>query len=437
MHVIVIGGGWAGLAAAVELSLADFRVTLIEAAKQAGGRARRVETRGATFDNGQHLMLGAYRELLRLLEVIGVREEQVFTRRPLRLDMRSSRRQRMNITFPALPAPWHTLAGFARAQGLDRSERFRAVALCMQLFFSGFKLAEDLSVAAWLHRARQPERLIKMLWEPLCLAAMNTPLSRASARIFIRVLHETFAAERSASDMLFPRVDLGAVFPDPALRFVKARGGKALHGERALQLGIRNERILGVTTRHGVIEADHVIVAVPPGECLRLVQAHPPLRELAQKLSALEHEPVCTLYLQYPPEIRLGCEMVGLLNGMGQWILDLGDAGHPGRMAVVISGPGEHMGLNNAALSDEIVRQIAELFPQWPAPSHNYIIREKRATFSCHSGVDALRPSTRTPIAGCWLAGDYTDTGLPATLEGALRSGVRAAREIIDSSGSA
>ena len=115
MHIIIIGGGWAGLAAAVELSQADFRVTLIEAAKQAGGRARRVETRGLAFDNGQHLTLGAYREMLRLLGMIGVSEEQAFLRRPLRLEMRSPRQDTICIEFPALPAPWHTVA---QAQGL-------------------------------------------------------------------------------------------------------------------------------------------------------------------------------------------------------------------------------------------------------------------------------------------------------------------------------
>ena len=435
MHIVVIGAGWAGLAAAIELSNAGLRVTLVEAAGQPGGRARRVETQGMAFDNGQHLTLGAYREMLRLLGVIGMSEEQAFLRRPLRMEMRSPRQDNICIEFPALPAPWHTVAGFARARGLRWSERYRALALCTHLFFSGFKLNDDLNVKAWLRRARQPPRLIKMLWEPLCLATLNTPLDQASAKIFIRVLHEAFAAERSASDMLFPRVDLGAVFPGPAVRFVEARGGKTLFGERVLGLDIRNGRVLGVTMRRGVIDADQVIVAVSPGDCLRLVQPHAALLDIARNLAALGHEPICTVYLQYPLEIRLGIEMIGLLDGMGQWIIDLGDAGHPGRMAVVISGPGVHMAMDNAALINDITRQIAEQFPHWPVPTHSLVIREKRATFSCRNGIDALRPGTRTPVEGCWLAGDYTDTELPATLEGALRSGVRAAREIIGRSG--
>jgi squalene-associated FAD-dependent desaturase len=433
MHVVIIGAGWAGLAAGIELSRANIQVTLIEAAKQAGGRARQVEAHGLAFDNGQHLMLGAYSEMLRLLRDIGIPEERVFNRRPLRLAMRAPRQDEMSIEFPALPAPWHVVTGFARARGLSWAERYRALALCTQLFFSGFKLDKDLGVAAWLHSANQPERLIKALWEPLCLAALNTPVDQASAQVFIHVLHEAFAGRRSDADMLFPRLDLGAVFPEPAIRFIEGHGGTVRFGERVAALDIGDGRIAGVITRQGVIGADHVIVAASPGEALRLMEPQPLLNDIARQLAALRYEPICTIYLQYPPEIRLGCEMLGLLEGTGQWLLDLGDAGHPGRMAVVISGPGAHMAQDNAALINVICGEISEHFSHWPPPTQSFVIREKRATFSCHADVATLRPGSRTAVEGCWLAGDYTDTGLPATVEGALRSGVRAAREILGS----
>ncbi len=431
MHVIIIGAGWAGLAAAIELSRAEIQVTLVEAAKRPGGRARRVETQGLAFDNGQHLMLGAYSELLRLLNVIGVAEDQVLNRQPLRLAMRAPQMDKMCIAFPTLPAPLHVITGFLGAKGFSRSERYRALALCTRMFFSGFKLAGDRSVAVWLREMHQPQRLITTLWEPLCLAALNTPIQQASAQVFIHVLHEAFAGKRSDADMLFPRLDLGAVFPKPALRFIEQHGGTLHLGERAVSLDVRGGRLMGVTTRRGVIEANHVIVAVAPSDALRLLAPHRTLLEITDQLAALRYEPICTVYLQYPTETRLGCEMLGLLGGTGQWIFDLGESGFPGRMAVVISGPGNHMALENDTLCDDVIRQIAGHFPQWSAPSQHLVIREKRATFSCHTDISALRPDNRTPLQDCWLAGDYTDTGLPATLEGALRSGVRTAREII------
>ena len=428
MHIVIIGAGWAGLAAAIELSRADIQVTLIEAAKGAGGRARRVDIQDMAFDNGQHLMLGAYSEMLRLLNVIGIPEEQALRRRPLRLEMRAPQQDMMCLAFGALPAPWHVIAGFVQARGLGWRERYRALGLCTQLFFSGFKLTQDLSVADLLNDAKQPERLIKALWEPLCLAALNTPLHQASARVFIQVLHETFAGRRSDADMLFPRADLGAVFPEPAMRYIREHGGILRFAERVAALEVHDGRVTGVTTHREQIPADHVIIAASPSEALRLLEPHPLLQDINRQLAGLRYEPICTIYLQYPPDVRLGREMLGLLDGPGQFLFDLGDAGHPGRMAVVISGPGPHMTQDNAALGGEVARQIGEHFPEWPAPSHTLVIREKRATFSCHVDIDALRPGTRTPVASCWLAGDYTDTGLPATLEGALRSGVRAAR---------
>jgi squalene-associated FAD-dependent desaturase len=387
------------------------------------------------FDNGQHLMLGAYGEMLRLLNIIGMPEAQAFHRRPLRLAMRGPHRDEMCIEFPTLPAPWHVVVGFARAKGFSRMERYRALALCTQLFFSGFKLDKDLSVAAWLRGVNQPERLIKALWEPLCLAALNTPLEQASAQVFIHVLHEAFAGRRSDADMLFPRVDLGAVFPEPALRFIGAHGVTVRFGERVAALNVSDGRVAGVSTRQGGIGADHVIIAASSGAALRLMEPHPLLQDIVRQLAALRYEPICTIYLQYPPEIKLDCEMLGLLEGTGQWLLDLGDSGFPGRMAVVISGPGAHMAQDNASLCDAITGQIAGHFPTWPPPSHRLVIREKRATFSCQTDIAALRPGSRSAVEGCWLAGDYTDTGLPATLEGALRSGVRVAREILESDG--
>jgi squalene-associated FAD-dependent desaturase len=435
MHVAIIGAGWAGLAAAIELSRTDTQVTIVEAAKHAGGRARRIETHGMAFDNGQHLLLGAYSEMLRLLDIVGVPENQVLVRRPLRLALRTQQQTQMSIEFPVLPAPWHTVFGFMRARGFSWSERYHAMALCTRLFFSGFKLDNDVSVAAWLRNANQPPPLVAALWEPLCLAALNTPIEQASARIFIRVLHEAFAGRRSDADMLFPRVDLGAVFPEPASHFLKEHGASLRHGERVLSLDVRHRRVIGVTSRQGGIAADHVIIATSPSEALRLLAPHPVLNEIVGQLAALRHEPICTIYLQYPATTRLGCEMLGLLGGTGQWILDLSETGFPGRMAVVISGPGDHMTQDNHALCNDVAGQVAANFPHWPAPSHRLVIREKRATFSCRVNVAALRPRGRTPLQGCWLAGDYTATGLPATLEGAVRSGVSTAREVLASDG--
>jgi hydroxysqualene dehydroxylase len=433
MHVIIIGAGWAGLAAGVELSRADIQVSLFEATKYPGGRARRVETQGMSFDNGQHLMLGAYKEMLRLQRIIGLSEENIFQRRRLRLDMHSNTCEKVCIEFPKIPAPWHAVAGFAQAEGLSWVERYRALALCAQLYFSNFKLDTDISVAEWLKRAKQSERIVETLWGPLCLAAMNTPMTQASAVLFIRVLHEAFTKNHDDADMLFPRVDLGSIFPEPALQYIYAHGGTAHFTNRVTTLEINDGHIEGMTTSQGeTFHADHILIAASPLEALRLIEPYPLLNDISKQIAMLRYEPICTIYLQYPSDTRLGSEMMGLLGGMAQWIFDLSSSGHPGRMAAVISGPGPHMEEDNTTLIDAISRQISEHFPNWPCHENSFVIREKRASFSSYVGVNANRPGLSTPVQGCWLAGDYTATGLPATLEGAIRSGIRAAQAILD-----
>ena len=165
---------------------------------------------------------------------------------------------------------------------------------------------------------------------------------------------------------------------------------------------------------------------------MRLIEPHPLLNNISGLIAKLRYEPICTIYLQYPSDTRLGSEMMGLLDGMAQWIFDLSASGHPGRMAAVISGPGPHTEEDNTTLVDVISKEISKHFPDWPPPENNFVIREKRASFSSHVGVNANRPGMSTPVQGCWLAGDYTATGLPATLEGAIRSGISAAQAILD-----
>ena len=441
MHVIVVGGGWAGLAAAVELCCHGVRVTLLEAASQLGGRARSV-THGSLFiDNGQHLLLGAYRDTLRLLQVVGVAETAVLQRQPLHLLLKSPHQTDIRIRCPTLPAPLHLITGLLRAKGLTMADRLAALPLCRSVLTAGvikYNAEQDISVAAWLARHKQSSALIRILWQPLCLAILNTPVEAASAQVFIRVLKDAFARQRNDSDLLFSRVDLGSIFPGPARRFIETHGGAVILNQRVKALRLYDSTVQGVTTATQEINADHVILAIPPVSCQRLLEPHAELCGIAQRLAQISHEPICTVYVQYPPHVKLELPMIGLLDTTSQWVFDRGLYGsaQAGLMAVVISGPGEHMTLSNRALSTRVVDELCQIFTEWPAPLHDpkdaIIIREKRATFSCHTGIGSLRPAAKLPVHGAWLAGDYTDTGYPATLEGAVRSGIHCARTLLN-----
>jgi hydroxysqualene dehydroxylase len=429
--VVVVGGGWAGLAAAVELTHAGIPVTLIEAARQLGGRARCVRFGELRVDNGQHILLGAYREWLALLRRIGLEEQQVVRRLPLELEMAGAHDPGLRLRAPALPAPLHLLAALLGARGLTLRERLAALRFGHFLARARLPPEQDRTVATLLRERRQPARLVRLLWEPLCLAALNTPIETASAQLFLQVLRESFRHRRRDSDLLLPVTDLGSALPEPALHYIEHHGGQVWLNRRVTGLRLAGNRLQGVELGDDFLPARQLVLAANPASCQRLLSPHEAFTDIVRGLARLEHQPITTLYLRYPETVRLHRPMLGLLDGPGQWIFDRGLAGQPGLMAVVISAAGAHMDLDNTDLGNAVVRQLATLFPHWPAPRERLVIREKRATFASQVGVAALRPASATPVAGCWLAGDYTATGLPGTLEGAVLSGRSCARAIL------
>jgi squalene-associated FAD-dependent desaturase len=429
--VVVVGGGWAGLAAAVELTHHGVPVILIEAARQLGGRARCVRFDDLRVDNGQHLLVGAYQATLKLIERLGLQESDVLFRMPLSLRMDSLNGRGLEFRVPRLPRPLHLLAGLATAPGLSLAERWAAAALGRAVEREILTVDQDMSVQAWLMGHRQPVSLVGRLWEPLCLATLNTPLRQASARLFLQVLQGTFKGPPQCSDLLIPRTDLGSAIPAPSLDFIERHGGQVRLNQRVLGLDIQNGRVQGVRLRTECLPARQLVLAVDPVMCQRLLASHEALQPIAGQLQQLGTEPTSTVYLRYPRSVALDRPLRGLVGATSQWLFDRRVAGQPGLMAAVISAGGPHMGLSNRDLAQRVARELARLRPRWPAPLASLVIREKRATFAARVGVDRLRPDQRTSIDGLWLAGDFTQTELPATLEGAVRSGQHCATQIL------
>jgi len=426
-NVLVVGGGWAGLAAAVELTQHGIPVTVLEAARQLGGRARCIPFGDQRIDNGQHLMIGAYQAMLHLMTTVGVDPDTAFLRQPLDLHMRGLRQPELRMRTHKLPAPLHLALALASVRGLPPHERLQLLRFSYRLLRNKIVLDTDITAQALLMGERQGARVIRALWEPLCLASMNTPVAEASATMFLEVLRRTFTTEARNSDLLIPKDDLGVLLPEPALDFIERGGGTVLLNHRVEHLLIDTEGCHGVTWRGGELKARHVILAVHPVMCRRLLAPHPALAGIAAELGQLRQEPITTVYLRYPESVALASALQGLQDGIGQWIFDRRIAGHPGLIAVVISGRGDHLAMDNTVLGEQITMELAMLHPDWPAPLATRVIREKRATFAATVDVDRHRPATITPVPGLWLAGDFTATGLPATLEGAVLSGQRAA----------
>jgi squalene-associated FAD-dependent desaturase len=430
----VIGAGWAGCAAGVELADHGYQVTLFEASRTLGGRARCVEVEGKRLDNGQHILLGAYRDTLNLMKRLGLRIEDAVLRLPLQMRYPPNTGG-MDFVAPCLPAPFHMAAALLRAKGLSGEDKLAMARFTTTARWMDWQLDDDCSVTELLQRYEQPPRLIQLMWRPLCIAALNTLPGHASAQVFLSVLRDSLGSGRAASDMLIPRADLTALLPQQAGRFIESKGGQVLPGHAVKSLACDGEH-WRVATQGNAFKMDKVVVATPVGQAAAL------LGELIEcdTFHAFAHEPITTCYLQYDEHVGLPVPFYALIDdparqAWGQFVFDRGqlDTAQKGLLAIVVSASGEAIELGHDALTDALTRQLADalnnealLQPRW-----SRVITEKRATFSCRPGLQ--RPATETGLPGLALAGDYCASDYPATLETAVRSGLQAARALIKS----
>ncbi len=415
VRVAVIGAGWAGLAAAVTLVRRGAQVVVFEASRYVGGRARQVELEGKTLDNGQHILVGAYSETLRLMRAVGVEPAQAFLRLPLRLTMADG----FDLRSPRLPAPLNALYALATARGLSLAERMRAISFAVWLNRIGYRLDRDEPLADLLERHAQRGPLRSSLWGPLCVAALNTPVDEASAQVFLNTLRDTLNGGNDASDLLLPRASLGALFPEPAARYLAQRdsGVRLSRAVRAIELDAHKLWVDGE-------QYDAVIIATGPQHAARLLPAQ--CATVRAQIDALDYQPIYTCYLQYPLNVRLPVPMLGFSDGPVQWAFDRGALdGHAGLIAAVISARGTHESLTNDELATAASAALQQPLGHPGAPQWQRIIAEKRATFACRPNLD--RPDNATTVSGLFLAGDYTRSDYPGTLETAVRSGINAA----------
>ena len=433
-HVVVIGAGMAGMAAATSLASRGIAVTLLEAAAHLGGRARSVaiehNSQVIQLDNGQHIALGAYRETLKLLATVGVQEDDAFLRLPLTIEMRDGRKTAFNLkTHGWLPAPLNQLVGFLTCAGLSWRERVAVINFMLQLKKTNYMLSDDVPLSEFLQRNQQSSIVINMLWEPLCLAALNTPIKVASTKIFLNVLKDTFKSKHN-SDLLLPKLDLSRLFSQPILRYLSARQGSVRFNQRVKGIS-HNQNGYTVYTKEAQFDASHVIVALSPLRLSKVIADLPKLAHIAEQTASFEYQPIFTIYLQYAHNATLPKPMLGLVGGVSQWVFDRGVlCGQSGLMAVIISAQGKHQQYTQDTLALRVAQELRDAFPHLAKPLWHKVIAEKRATFSCN--VSLPRPAHVTPYPGLYLAGDYTYADYPATIEGAVRSGINAANYIIN-----
>ncbi len=435
-EVVIIGGGFAGLSAGVALAREGWRVRLLEQKPHLGGRARsfRESTTGSVVDNGQHLLMGCYHATRRFLDEIGTAERVAFQPR-LHVDFLDAGGKLSSLDCPDLPAPWHLLAGVLRSSAFSREEKWEMLRLgrALDAGGAGGDGVARLSVEEWLGRLGQSESLRRKFWDLLCIAAMNEDPRIASAAIFERVLRLALFRSPEDSKLGIPRAGLSECYTEAARAYIESRGGKVEFNCRVAELFIRAGVCEGVRLSDGQeVLAEAVVCAAPWYEFWRLLPGDL-LRDepLFTDILTLKPAPIISINLWFDRPLT-DREFLGLRGTTIQWLFNKGTILGTGEnyVSIVLSGAHAHVGKSREDLLEMALAELRGLLPEARAArvEHALVLKERFATFSPSPEADAVRPTARTPVRGLVLAGDWTRTGLPATIEGAVQSGQTAAR---------
>ena len=431
--VVVLGAGYAGLAAAVELVLRGHDVTLLESRALLGGRAHSFvdHKTGQQLDNGQHIFMGCYHETLDLVRQLGV-ADRLYA--PPRLAVPFLSERGRSLLAARLPAPFHLVSALITFGELNLADKFSAIRLALRLRLGG-QPAADETVEAWLTRWKQTPNIVRALWEPLCLAALNEPPKDASAALFATVIRRSFLGGASDSKILLSKVGLSELFAPEARRLLEMCGSMVRLQAPVAALRFDGPMLREVVLGDGtVIPAEAVISALPWHALRGLLPAD---CRLAQACREIHDAPIVSLHLWLDRPV-LREPFVGLLDSPVHWVFSRdhihgAEPDQPGHViTAVISGARESIDRSAAELEDLTLRELGRFFPEIRDAKvlHRMVYKSRSATFAATPATELLRPAAKTEWNNFWLAGDWTATGLPGTIEGAVLSGRRAAQAV-------
>ncbi len=425
MKVVVAGGGFAGLAAATRLADEGHQVTLLERRPILGGRAYSItdETTGDRIDNGQHLFMGCYRATANFLSRIG-------SKLPLDGDLDvalDNDGQRVHLRASSLPPPLHMLGGLFGMSALSFRERLSLIKLAATLRFPTARLPEPSdweTVDAWLDRTGQSANARRLLWHPLAIATLNDDPRSASAKLLGAVVREALLGSRQDAQLGTPSVGLSELYVDGAAQYLaerKATVRLSAPVEKLLIEGEGGEAVArGVELRDGErIDADVVVAALTPAALFAVVPESVRAGEpYFENLGRLPTSPIVSVHLWLDRKV-LDVKMLGLVGRPVHWLFDRGS-----HLSLVVSAA---RGLIDRDADEIVALALAELRRALPSAAaakllHSRVIKERDATIAHAAGSEILRPRARSPVAGLFVAGDFVRTGLPATIESAVRA---------------
>jgi hydroxysqualene dehydroxylase len=452
-HCVVLGGGVAGITAAVRLVERGFHVTLVEARADLGGRVQSFidSTTGDIIDNGQHVLMGCYTSTLQLAATLGtthvLRRQKalnVWFADCTNMEQEEVSIFALNASFlPAiLPAQIGMAVGMMRLHGLSIPEKYALMRFALRLQF-GLVRPDGQTALHFLQEERQTARVIKRLWEPIILATLNAPVHAASATLFVTVLRLAFFAGGDAAHILLAETGLAELL-GPARNWLQERGSCVVHGV-AKNLLVEHERVVGVNVKNNdgnvmTLKADTVISTLPAMPLFKILPETTRLQFPFSRWHEFPQSPIVSVLLWFDRAF-MEQDFIALLGTTVQWVFNRRKIGNakaavverfPCHLSLTISaanGLEEH---SSAEIVEVCLQDLRRTFPASRSAKllHSRVMRERQATPLLTPFTESLRPDTRTPLQGLFLAGDWTKTGLPATIEGAVRSGEIAAEAV-------
>lgn len=432
-RVIVIGGGFAGLSAATALVEQNCTVTVLEGRQVLGGRAFSFtdSVTGDSVDNGQHLFMGCYRETLTFLRRINAMAGLTF-QEAMVIPFVGAGRFRDTLRCLPLPKPWHLYSGLLFLKTLSLKDRWglRHVEKELKKNMPAEEL-DRLTVEEWLMRCHQSERARRHLWDLITIACLNEDPRIASALPFVTVLKQAFFEDPRSSQLAFANVGLSELYVKESLRYIESRGGKVRTQSPVQRLDVREGKVAAVLLRNGErLEADAVISAVPPSALMKMIPPEMLEREpYFANCKELTYAPIISIHLWFDREITRDL-FAGLLDTQTQWLFNRSRIHRnpktkAGYVSLVISGAHAFADWDDKKILSMVLAEVKRLYPKAEdaALVRSLVIKEMHATLSPKVNTERLRPGAKSPLSNLWVAGDWTKTGLPATIESACLSG--------------
>ena len=438
VDVIVIGGGLSGLSTAVDLASRGLSVLVLERHQHLGGRAYSFadDSTGEEIDNGQHLMMGCYHETRWLLRTIG--SDHLATLQPnLHIDFRHPDHGAASLHCPSLPGPFHLLVGLLRLKTLSFPDRLKLLRIGLEIRKNPKTIERSIStltVHQWLDSLGQSEENKKCLWDIIAVGSLNGDPKEVSAVLFYRVLRAAFLGRRENSSLLIPSVGLSRLFDEPGLQYLEGKRGEVLRNCAVDAFIYEDSRAKAVRCSDGMTREARVFVsAVPWYAVSNLLPADEVATRAAESMTA---SAILSINLWFDRPV-MDEEFVALLDSRVQWVFNRSTIHEASTssgqcLALTISGADRLIDKDAAELVALAVEDLRRVFPRVGTARvvHSIVLKEKRATFSQRPDVEPLRPACTTSMENLFLAGDWTNTGYPATIEGAVMSGRKAAAAV-------